>query len=55
MDSFFWWSGVVAWATLGLIGLSLAIDQIIEWTVPALWTKREFFAFVVDRLKSKNK
>lgn len=54
IDAFFYYSGLVAWIALGT-GAMLAIgDTIIDWTVTSLWTKREFMAFVWDRLKKKN-
>jgi len=51
MDNFLWWSGVVAWGSLGVAGLLGISDKIIDYTVDSLWTQREFLAFVADRLK----
>jgi hypothetical protein len=53
MDSFFYFSGVAAWIILGLGGILAFGDLVIEWTVNGVWTKREFLAFVADRLKRK--
>lgn len=51
MDSFLWWSGVAAWLILGVGGILAFADTAIDWTVTSIWTKREFLAFVADRLK----
>jgi hypothetical protein len=53
MDSFFWWSGVIAWAALGGLGSLWIADDIIDFVVNSVWTKREFLAFVADRLKRR--
>lgn len=53
IDSFFWYSGLVAWICLGLWTLLATFDLAIDWIVTSLWTKREFLAFVADRLKRR--
>ena len=53
MDNFLWWSGVAAWGVLAAIGLLWLGDVMIEWAVDGIWTKRQFLAFVADRLKSR--
>jgi len=57
MSQFFYWSGIVAWAAFGSIGMlvagAVAVDFIVDTAVHMFWTKREFLAFVADRLKSK--
>ena len=54
MDTALWWSGLVAWVACGIVGLIWLSDQVINWVVPALWTKREFFAFVEERLRKRH-
>jgi hypothetical protein len=53
MNSFLWWSGVVAWGALGFSGLLAISDYVIDFAISSLWTQREFLAFVADRLKRK--
>lgn len=53
MYDFFFWSGIAAWLLVGLAGLSLLIDVLIDQIILHFWTKREFLAFVADRLKRK--
>lgn len=54
MDAALWWSGLVAWIVCGIVGAIWLLDQAINWAVPTFWTKREFFAFVAERLRKKN-
>ena len=51
MDSFLWWSGVALWALLAAAGALALGDQIIEWVIDGLWTKREFLSFVWEKMK----
>ncbi len=51
MDSFLWWSGVALWVFLAVAGLLSLGDQIVEWIVTGLWTKREFLSFVWAKMK----
>jgi hypothetical protein len=53
IDSFFYYSGLVAWIVLGCGAILAILDVAIEWIVSSLWTKREFLAFVADRLKNR--
>lgn len=53
MYDFMFWSGVVAWCAASLVGLLMVIDVVIDWLVGHFWTKREFLAFVADRLRKK--
>lgn len=54
MTDFLYWSGVVAWVACGLVGIALALDWIIDNIIDTFWTKREFLAFVADRLKARS-
>jgi hypothetical protein len=54
MNSFFYYSGIMAWIALGTGALLAVADVVIDWIINSLWTKREFLAFVWDRLKKKN-
>lgn len=54
IDSFFYYSGLVAWIVLGCGAILAIFDRVVEWVINSLWTKREFMAFVWDRLKKKN-
>jgi hypothetical protein len=53
MTDFFFYSGVVAWLLLAAGGILAIGDKAIDWVIDSLWTKREFFAFVQDRLKRR--
>lgn len=53
MTNFFYYSGIVAWLLLSAASILAFGDKIIEWTIDSLWTKREFLAFVADRLRSR--
>ena len=55
MDSFLWWSGVVAWGAAGSVGIWLGLDWAVDEVANSLNFKRQFLAFVWDRLKSKQK
>jgi hypothetical protein len=50
IDSFFYYSGLVAWICLGLWTIFITFDHAIDWIVKLFWTKKEFLAFVADRL-----
>jgi hypothetical protein len=54
IDAFFYYSGIVGWVALGSCAILASADAAIDWVVTSLWTKREFMAFVWDRLKKKN-
>lgn len=54
IDSFFWYSGLVAWIVLGCGAILASVDHVIDWTVKRFWTQREFLAFAWERLKKKN-
>lgn len=53
MTDFFYYSGIAAWLLLAAGGVLAFADLLIDWTVMSLWTKREFLAFVADRLKRR--
>lgn len=53
MDLFFYLSGVVAWGALGLLGIVALSDYVMDIFIGWFWTKREFLAFVADRLKKR--
>lgn len=55
METFFYYSGVIAWVALGCGAILAGADTAINWIVQGLWTKRMFLEFVWDRLKSKNR
>lgn len=55
MTNFFFWSGIIAWGCLAVVGIFLTADQVIEWIITHIWTKREFLAFVADRLRASAK
>lgn len=53
MDSFLWWSGVVAWGSAGSVGLFLGLDWVIDQLAQSFNFKREFLQFVWNKLKAK--
>lgn len=53
LDTFLWYSGLLAWLGFGTFGLLVVGDWCIDWVVQSFWTKREFLAFVWDRLKRR--
>lgn len=53
MDVFFYWSGVAMWLVLASITLLLGADEAINWIIKSFWTKREFMAFVLNRLQKR--
>lgn len=53
MYDFFFWSGIVAWFCAALAGILVVADAVIEWLVSHVWTKKEFLAFVADRLRKR--
>lgn len=53
MYDFMFWSGVVAWGLAAFAGILVSLDWMIDWVFTSFWTKREFLAFVYDRLKKK--
>ncbi len=53
MDSFFYWSGVFAWATLGMAGAIAIGDSVVEFVLGRIWTQKQFIAFVADRLRQR--
>lgn len=52
MTAFFYWSGFISWLAVGGVGIFLGLDWAIERCVESFWTKRQFLAFVWDRLKN---
>lgn len=54
MYDFMFWSGVVAWGLAAFAGILVVTDLAIDWLVGHFWTKREFLAFVADRLRKRN-
>jgi hypothetical protein len=54
MDRFMWWSGVALWGFLAIAGLLAIGDQIVEWVITSLWSKREFLSFVWAKMKRKS-
>lgn len=46
--------GVAAVAGI-LFSIDWLIDWLIDWIVTQFWTKKEFIAFVYDRLKNRAK
>jgi hypothetical protein len=53
MIEFLYWSGVAAWSACAWYGALMIVDRALSWLIEDLWTKREFIAFVADRLKRK--
>lgn len=54
MTNFFYYSGIVAWLLLSVASILAFGDKVIDWTIDSLWTKREFLAFVADRLRRRS-
>lgn len=54
MTDFLYWSGVALWGLLAAGGLLAFGDIAIDWIVQSVWTKREFLAFVVSRLRRRS-
>ncbi len=42
---------MIAWGALGVVGMSALSDWFMEITIGSFWTKKEFLAFVADRLR----
>lgn len=55
MDRFLWWSGVVSWAACGSVGIFLGLDWAIDQIANSFNFKREFLAFVWERLKARGR
>lgn len=53
IDSFLWWSGCMSWGVAGVVGFFMATDWIIDLTIKTFWTRKEFLAFVWDRMKAR--
>jgi hypothetical protein len=54
-DAVLWWSGVFAWCFFGVIGFAWFVEVISEWLINVVWSRKEFMAFVWERLKAKKK
>jgi hypothetical protein len=51
IDIALWWSGVAAWVSCGSIGLLWIVEFITEWAINVVWSRKEFIAFVAERLR----
>lgn len=53
LDHVMWWSGVAAWVVLALMGALYLSAVAIDYVLDVLKLKRDFFAFVVDRVRAR--
>lgn len=51
IDLLFWWTGLVTWVVLALVGLLWTSDHVLDWIIQNQWSRKECMAFVADRLK----
>lgn len=55
MDQFLWWSGLSFWTIFGILGMLVFADWIMDSVIQNVWSKREFLAFVWERLKASRR
>jgi hypothetical protein len=53
MQAFFYYSGIVAWVGLGIVGVLAIADVVIEWVLNDLRMKRAVLEFAWDRMKKR--
>lgn len=51
MILFFYWSGLVAWLCIAILGLGALFDLVGGWVIDTFWSRKEFLAFTWSRLK----
>jgi hypothetical protein len=54
MDSFLWWSGVVTWGALAVLGAFFFFDWLVDRIVTSFKFKREFLAWYFEKLKKRS-
>ena len=55
IDQVFWYTGLLTWLLLGLIGWGYLAEWLIDRTVNVFWTKRMFLSFVWDKMKTRKR
>lgn len=51
LDLILWWTGAVTWCVLSMIGALWLFDQFSDWLIGQMWSRKELYAFVADRLR----
>lgn len=55
MDTFLWWSGIVAWGALVIVGSCYLSDWIIDRVARTFGLQREFMQWAYDRRFPKSR
>jgi hypothetical protein len=55
MDSFLWWSGVVAWAVLSSLGLLVGVTYLMEKAIRYFGFYKTIMQFAWDRARAAAK
>lgn len=55
MDSFFWWSGVGAWAVLSSLGVVIAVTYLAEQSIRYFGFYSTIMQFAWDRARARAK
>lgn len=53
IDQALWWTGAATWCALAFIGALWLFDQLSDWLVEQMWSRKEFIAFVAKRLRDR--
>lgn len=55
MDNALWWSGLISWITLGVFGLWVLIDWVLEYTLASFRFKKAFLEWSWEQIKAKRR